>query len=492
MLEVIPIGKVRGGKADVVLLHGLHGDWRRTWAQRRTNSSWPEWLAEDMPHLSVWCVRYGASGTRWRGGSMPISDRATSLLAALKVHGLGLRPLVLVGHSLGGLLIKQMVLHCATMGDQYENLMDQLMGVVFFSTPHNGSGLVSVARFFRLARITPLIDELSENRAQLRHLDDWYRNRVTETRLNHLSFFETKNTYLFRVVGEDSGDPQLPGMSAIPVDANHLTICKFSNRAAITYRQVREFTQTCTGLSRPNASALRNDVTALASNLGSRKELRTDVERQEMSISSDEAQPVDDKITSLIEHPRSGAVRAKWSDLLDDATMKPISSDHAASIAIAPAALEALEAARISCALTKRKFVTPHLLLSILDLPNSKVARCFDQVKPGLAQEWHELLNAYQAQALENENYDSYHAFNWDDRYEVQRAKEIARHDGKPAIDELYLLLGILDNHKSKTRRELAEYLGAKRYEYLIQVANQMVEVEDTPGSVTHHSDDRE
>ena len=162
--------------------------------------------------------------------------------------------MVLAGHSLGGLLIKQMVKHCATMGDQYEHVMDQLTGVIFFSTPHNGSGLASVARFVRLARITPLTAELSGNQADLRDLDNWYRNRATKTGLKHLSFFETKNTYFFRVVGEDSGDPQLPGMSAIPVDAGHRTICKFSNRDVITYRQVRRFVETCTALSLPNGT----------------------------------------------------------------------------------------------------------------------------------------------------------------------------------------------------------------------------------------------
>jgi hypothetical protein len=171
-------------------------------------------------------------------------------------------------------------------------------------------------------------------------------------------------------------------------------------------------------------------------------------------------------------------------------TTEPPPSDRVASIAIVPAVLDALEAARISCVTAKRKFATPHLLLSILDLPDSKVARCFDQVKPGLAHEWHELLESYQAHAIEDENYDSYRPFDWDNRYEVRRAKEIAWRGGMPVVDELYLLLGILDNHKSKTRRELAEYLGAKGYEHLCQVANRMVEAEDTPGSVAYRSDD--
>lgn len=121
---------------------------------------------------------------------MPIRDRVTSLLGALAdAHEIGRRPFILLGHSLGGLLIKQIIRHCDTMGDQYEHFIDQLVGVIFFSTPHTGSGLVSLANFFDLIRATPLVQELANNHAYLRELDDWYRNYVSRTRLPNLKFF---------------------------------------------------------------------------------------------------------------------------------------------------------------------------------------------------------------------------------------------------------------------------------------------------------------
>ncbi|MFJ9561535.1 esterase/lipase family protein [Streptomyces fuscichromogenes] len=229
----------------MVLLHGLGGDWHGTWAfkgAKGTQLSWPSWLAEDDPRLAVWCVNYPAAATRWHGKSMPIRDRATSLLAALRDgHDIGRRPFILVGHSLGGLVIKQIVRHSNTMGDQFSGFSENLAGVVFFSTPHTGSGLASLLSYLKTVRSTPLVKELATDHASLRELDDWYRNYVTRTELAHLSFYETRDTKGLRVVGETSGNPHLPGATAIPVDADHRTVCKFSDRSDLTYVQVRRF-----------------------------------------------------------------------------------------------------------------------------------------------------------------------------------------------------------------------------------------------------------
>lgn len=124
---------------------------------------------------------------------MPIRDRATSILGALTdAHDIGAKPFMLVGHSLGGLVIKQMIRHSITMGDQYAQFASHLAGVIFLSTPHTGSGLASLARYLRIIRATPLIDELVNNQSYLRELDDWYRNYVTRTELPNLSFMKNK------------------------------------------------------------------------------------------------------------------------------------------------------------------------------------------------------------------------------------------------------------------------------------------------------------
>lgn len=245
MIEIHRVGGNDVSSSDVIFLHGLEGDWSTTWSSTGPEGSWPSWLAADIAGVAVWCVRYPASSTRWRGDSMPIRDRATSLLGALSnARDIGRNPFVLIGHSLGGLLIKQIVRHSSTMGDQYAGFADQLAGVVFFSTPHTGSGIASLASHFKKVRATPLVKELAKDQAYLRELDDWYRNYAVRKSLPNLSFYEKQKTSGIHVVGESSGDPHLPGMTAIPVDADHLTICKFLDHSDPVYLQVKRFVST--------------------------------------------------------------------------------------------------------------------------------------------------------------------------------------------------------------------------------------------------------
>lgn len=265
MVEVRRVGDNQSASVDVVLLHGLGGDGHGTWSYKKTKSSWPDWLAEDDPRFAVWCVDYPASATRWRGTSMPIRDRATNLLAALRDgHDIGSRPFVLVGHSLGGLLIKQIVRHSDTMGDQYSGFCDSLAGVVFLSTPHTGAGLASLMGFVKATRATPLVKELATDHAYLRELDDWYRGYATRSGLAHLSFYETRSTKGLRVVGASSGNPHLPGATAIPVDADHLSVCKFPDRLDLTYVQVKRFLSQALPEAAPAATPSGEEPQAVA------------------------------------------------------------------------------------------------------------------------------------------------------------------------------------------------------------------------------------
>jgi len=62
-----------------------------------------------MPQLGVWSLNYAVSASAWKGHSMPLVDRANNILDLFALEDIGQRPLALICHSLGGLLMKQVL-----------------------------------------------------------------------------------------------------------------------------------------------------------------------------------------------------------------------------------------------------------------------------------------------------------------------------------------------------------------------------------------------
>ncbi|NSX35558.1 hypothetical protein HTS88_03950 [Pseudarthrobacter oxydans] len=238
-MTVLAVDTPEDATLDVVFVHGLDGDAQSSWSRESSSSFWPRWLAEDIPSLAVWSVGYEASSSRWRGRAMAMEDRAINLLAELQNHGIGNRPLCFVTHSMGGLLVKEMLLHAAEGRTDFANFADATKGVVFLGTPHTGSGLTKAVQALKiLYRSTPAIRDLKRNSAHLRHLGDDYRDWSNQVGLRNLVFFEAYRTKGVRVVDEASANPGLAGVRPIPVDADHVDICKPADRTSVVYGQV--------------------------------------------------------------------------------------------------------------------------------------------------------------------------------------------------------------------------------------------------------------
>jgi hypothetical protein len=240
--EVVAVHTPEELGLDVVFIHGLDGDARKSWRRKDPSSFWPLWLADDVPGVAVWSVGYDGWSSNWRGRAMPMQDRAINLLAQLQNYGIGERPLCFVTHSMGGLLVKEMLLHAAEGHTDFASFATATKGVVFLGTPHTGSGLTRfVDALGILYRGSRAVEDLKRNSAHLRHLNDRYRDWVNDAGIRNLVFFETHPTKGVWVVDAASANPGLPGIRPIPVDSNHVDICKPANRSSVVYGQVKRF-----------------------------------------------------------------------------------------------------------------------------------------------------------------------------------------------------------------------------------------------------------
>lgn len=146
-LEIRPIHEPPSPVARVLFVHGLDGDAAGTWTtpgfEPASSGFWPAWLAEAFPSVAIHSIGYPNAASGWRGHAFALPDRAASVLHLLSVKGLLDRPMVFVVHSMGGLVLKQM-LDSARDDANLATLRELVRGIVFLATPQTGSALASM------------------------------------------------------------------------------------------------------------------------------------------------------------------------------------------------------------------------------------------------------------------------------------------------------------------------------------------------------------
>ena len=237
-------------RADVVFVHGLGGDAHETWRYGKDDSSsWPHWLGEDFPEIGVWSLDYASSPTRWisrlvnfvskkAGHTMALPDRAEEVLALLVQKGLGQRPLMFICHSMGGLLVKQLLRKANDKKDNSspQKVVHQTKAVLFLATPHMGSLLASLVDMLRgIFGSTESIKELRKDDSHLRDLHDWYRNHAQSHGIETVTYFETKPVKGILSIVNPSSAHSGVGCDPIPLDEDHISISRPRDREAQVY-----------------------------------------------------------------------------------------------------------------------------------------------------------------------------------------------------------------------------------------------------------------
>jgi len=258
MAELKQLHRGRSDRPAIVFMHGLGGDWIDTWrhAQASAGDMWLHWVGQDC-QCDVWTLQYDAAISAWVAQAMPITDQGDQVSDLLATEpGLKGKRLILVGHSMGGLVIKALLVQARTKSDQrIRAFVQQVAALGFVATPHNGSQLAGVAQALSgTLRINPQMDQMRAHDPTLRQLNQQFRNVNSEMSLQVRVFAETQDVTLsrrfcgiplrtvgVRVVDPSSSDPGLEGVTAIPMAGDHFSICKPRGRQEHIHKSLCDF-----------------------------------------------------------------------------------------------------------------------------------------------------------------------------------------------------------------------------------------------------------
>ncbi|KAF2715541.1 hypothetical protein K504DRAFT_396977 [Pleomassaria siparia CBS 279.74] len=282
-------GKGGDGRAslNIIFVHGLRGHPRGTWstaATVRNDSSntprkhkglkslfkqktalaeeqapapslspsqvfWPEqYLAPDIPQASVWTYGYNADiigGLFQANNKNSISQHGQDLAVRLERDIENEEPIVFVVHSLGGIILKDAI-------RRSEEICKRTKLIVFFGTPHRGSGTVSWALIAsNLARLAlqdsnkKMLETLEVNNEVLNYIHDSFKKIMSREGIKVHSFQEAQGISGMKGLDEkvvDDFSSKLDYLDKLEtvesIDANHMQMVRYSSKDDQGYRAI--------------------------------------------------------------------------------------------------------------------------------------------------------------------------------------------------------------------------------------------------------------
>lgn len=174
----------------IIFVHGLGGQIDKTWG------NFPQYIIND-PDIEHKVIEYGYTSPnlikQFYKPAPTILNIANGLLTDIKARcDLTNDEIILVGHSMGGLVIKRLLVRLSKLGTKHK-----IKKVCFFDVPHGGSGLANIGKF--IACNNRHLKSLVNNSSDLDALDeDWVDKKLSE-QLNILSIIDANETVVSSV-----------------------------------------------------------------------------------------------------------------------------------------------------------------------------------------------------------------------------------------------------------------------------------------------------
>ncbi|KAL0932402.1 NB-ARC domain-containing protein [Colletotrichum truncatum] len=230
----------KGGetKIDIIAIPGLN-----PWGKSDADHAWDTWCAPSGPTGRLWLrddlpkhvpgarillYQYNSSPVYGRDRSTFI-DKANELLEDVRIargNADTTRPILFLGHSTGGLLIKLALIN-AHNNPRYTPIKDATSGLAFFATPHHGGDwkLLKIASKAGLQKSDDMMETTKQGSIFSDIMQEYWRHQLLLYDI--ISFWGAYDD----IVSRESARLGLPGdrENIVKLDSDHTNVCKFGD-----------------------------------------------------------------------------------------------------------------------------------------------------------------------------------------------------------------------------------------------------------------------
>lgn len=214
----------------------------RSWCRDRDlDNLWPQlWLPDALPTARILTFGYNAHfSSKKEQSSFTIGDFAADLLFRMRYsentpERLGQVPIVIVAHSMGGLVFKKAFVQ-GHLNNEFRDIMCMIKAVLFLATPHRGTDLADTLNKFLSSSVfghnpKEYVTELAKRSPTIDELNEAFRHHASKLRI--FSFYETLTTAMgpisVMILDKLTAVMGYPNETPTPLAANHHNVCKFT------------------------------------------------------------------------------------------------------------------------------------------------------------------------------------------------------------------------------------------------------------------------
>ncbi|TLS25043.1 hypothetical protein PpBr36_07291 [Pyricularia pennisetigena] len=229
-------------EADIVAVHGLNGDARKTWTDPESGKFWLEdFLPERAKMARIMTFGYD-SKLALSKSKAGVETFSRELLGKLRLLRMG-------DEKAGRQKAFQALIMAYMELVNYGDILDSTVGIVFMGTPHRGSDLASwglvLTSLINTASLgtglnKELLKTLKANSEMLAGISSQFVHRATPLKIRTFTEQQVERPLTTLVVPESSAIIGLPNEIVLPLNANHRSMCRFASSDSDNYKIVED------------------------------------------------------------------------------------------------------------------------------------------------------------------------------------------------------------------------------------------------------------